>query len=158
MIAVGDRKEGVGVWHRCVNWLEDRTGYRSIVGRSPRVLPDGPSWAATSGGCLFWMLVVQALCGLALMTAYSPSVASSWASVFYIEQLPAGRFVCGSPRRLTPFCTLSPHLAFRLFDRTTNWLPPRRCKEDHRRRNRKLPAATAVRCSSERFYRSICLP
>jgi hypothetical protein len=83
------------VWHKLVSWLDDRTGYRSVAALPPRVLPEGPSWTATSGGCLFWMLVVQGLTGLALMTVYSPSVASGWASVYFLQQLPAGSFLRG---------------------------------------------------------------
>ena len=70
------------MWQKFVSWLDDRTGYRSVTSLPPRVLPEGPSWAATSGGCLFWMFVIQALTGLALMSTYSPAVARGWASVF----------------------------------------------------------------------------
>jgi ubiquinol-cytochrome c reductase cytochrome b subunit len=83
------------VWHKLASWLDDRTGYRSVTALPPRVLPEGPSWTATSGGCLFWMLVVQGLTGLALMSTYSPSVASGWASVYFLQQLPAGSFLRG---------------------------------------------------------------
>jgi len=41
------------------------------------------------------MLAIELVTGLLLMTSYSPSTSSAWASVFYIEQLPAGSFIRG---------------------------------------------------------------
>lgn len=78
------------------DWLEQRVDYR-IVGRhlANRVLPDGPSWAFTSASCLFWMLVIECVTGLLLMATYSPSLSSAWASVHFIDQDSAGRFLRG---------------------------------------------------------------
>jgi len=78
------------------DWLESRIGYRAYLelfrGRS---LPNGPSWLATSAACLFWLLVVEMFTGLLLMASYSPSMASAWASVHFIDQTAAGRFIRG---------------------------------------------------------------
>jgi ubiquinol-cytochrome c reductase cytochrome b subunit len=41
------------------------------------------------------VFVIEAVTGLLLMTTYSPSTTSAWASVHYIEQSPAGAFVRG---------------------------------------------------------------
>ncbi len=50
----------------------------------------------TAIGCLFVLLCVT---GVAMMTAYSPSVSTAWASVFYLQdQLPAGWVVRGLHR------------------------------------------------------------
>lgn len=80
----------------CFDWLESRLGYRSLLeilrGRS---LPDGPSWLSTSAVCLFWLLVIQLATGLLLMASYSPSISSAWASVHFIDQTAAGRFIRG---------------------------------------------------------------
>ncbi|MAT15618.1 MAG: hypothetical protein CMJ46_10155 [Planctomyces sp.] len=77
-------------------WLNDRTGYQKMLGLySNRVLPNGPSWAATTASCMLWMFVVVLLTGLVLLSSFSPSASSAWASVFYIEQQPAGSFLRG---------------------------------------------------------------
>jgi len=84
------------VWHNVVDWLDARTGMRRFPnGRGRRVIPGGPGWIKTTGACLLWMLVVQGVTGLVLLSAYSPSVASAWGSVFFMEQMPAGAFIRG---------------------------------------------------------------
>ncbi|MBI1900659.1 MAG: cytochrome b N-terminal domain-containing protein [Planctomycetia bacterium] len=81
---------------RFSDWLDARTDYRRFLAHlRGRTLPTGPSWWFTSASCLFWLLVVQVFTGLLLMTTYSPSTTSAWASVHYIEQSPAGAFVRG---------------------------------------------------------------
>ncbi len=81
---------------RCFDWLESRLGYRSFLDLlRGRVLPDGPSWLSTSASCLFWLLVIQVVTGLLMMASYSPSMTSAWASVHFIDQTAAGRFIRG---------------------------------------------------------------
>ncbi|MEK6248010.1 MAG: cytochrome b N-terminal domain-containing protein, partial [Planctomycetales bacterium] len=78
------------------NWLDRRTGYRRLL--SPirsRILPNGPSWWYTTASCLLWLLVVEIATGLLLMVTYTPSTASAWGSVHYIEQQWAGTFLRG---------------------------------------------------------------
>ena len=78
------------------DWLDARTGYRLLIVRlGNRVLPQGPSWWFTSASCLFGLFVVQLFTGLLLMTTYSPSTTSAWASVHYIELSPWGSLVRG---------------------------------------------------------------
>jgi ubiquinol-cytochrome c reductase cytochrome b subunit len=78
------------------DWLDARTGYRSLVAAlRERILPEGPSWWLTSASCLAWVFGIELVTGLLLMTTYSPSTTSAWASVHYIEQSTAGRFVRG---------------------------------------------------------------
>lgn len=80
----------------CFDWLDSRLGYRAYLGvLRERVLPEGPSWLATSAACLFWLLVIQLVTGLLLMASYSPSMTSAWASVHFINQTFAGRFIRG---------------------------------------------------------------
>lgn len=77
-------------------WLNSRLGIDELLRPfRRRVVPDGPRWTYTTGPCLMWMLVVELVTGLALMTSYSPSTTSAWASVFYIESLPSGSFIRG---------------------------------------------------------------
>ncbi|MFV2069856.1 MAG: cytochrome b N-terminal domain-containing protein [Pirellulales bacterium] len=84
------------MWNKTLAWLNDRTGYRRLRGLlGQRVLPEGPSWARTTAACVLWLLLVELATGLLLMTMYSPSMASAWASIFYLEQLPGGAFLRG---------------------------------------------------------------
>lgn len=77
-------------------WLDQRLGYRGYVRQiRNRVLPDGPSWWYTSASCLFWLLIIECFTGLLLMASYSPSMSSAWASVHFIDQSAAGRFLRG---------------------------------------------------------------
>lgn len=78
------------------DWLDARLGHRTLVASfRQRTLPDGPSWWYTSASCLFWLLVIQGVTGLLLMATYSPSMTSAWASVHFIDQTAAGRFLRG---------------------------------------------------------------
>jgi quinol-cytochrome oxidoreductase complex cytochrome b subunit/mono/diheme cytochrome c family protein len=79
-----------------VDWLDLRLDYRLIRNRlSNRILPNGPGWAYTSASCLLWLLVIQCFTGLLLMATYCPSMTSAWASVHFIDQTSAGRFLRG---------------------------------------------------------------
>lgn len=81
---------------QCFDWLDSRLGYRGFLELlRGRVLPDGPSWLSTSASCLFWLMVIQVVTGLLLMASYSPSITSAWASVQFIDQTAAGRFIRG---------------------------------------------------------------
>ena len=77
-----------------LDWLDHRLGYRqSLRPLRERVLPNGPSWWFCSASCLLWLLLIESVTGLLLMATYSPSMASAWASVNFIDQSSAGRFV-----------------------------------------------------------------
>ena len=78
------------------DWVDDRTNFRQILKPiRQRVLPNGPSWGLTTANCVLGMLVIECVTGLLLMTVYSPSTTSAWASVHYIDTLPGGAFIRG---------------------------------------------------------------
>ncbi|MEX0586910.1 MAG: cytochrome b N-terminal domain-containing protein, partial [Pirellulales bacterium] len=82
--------------HRFLNWLDARTGFRqTLAPLRSRVLPNGPSWWFTSASCLLWLLAIEVVTGLLLMTTYSPAMTTAWASVHYIGQSSFGGFVRG---------------------------------------------------------------
>lgn len=84
------------MWKRLLNWLDERTSYRHLL--TPivrRVLPAGPRWSLTSASVLLWLFIIEIATGLFLMTTYSPSTMTAWASVHYIEQSPFGSFLRG---------------------------------------------------------------
>ena len=68
---------------------------RLINSYKKRVMPEGASWMLSSAGCLFWLFVIEVITGLLMMSVYSPSVPSAWASVHHIQELPGGKFIRG---------------------------------------------------------------
>lgn len=88
--------EGTADMRSLFDWLDQRLDYRKHLGPlRRRVLPAGPSWWYTSASCLLWLLLIECVTGLLLMATYSPSMASAWASVNFIDQSSAGRFLRG---------------------------------------------------------------
>jgi ubiquinol-cytochrome c reductase cytochrome b subunit len=71
---------------RLLDWLEDRTGYKKVVHEAlDEPVPGGARWAYVWGSALTLSFVVQAVTGWLLMTAYQPSAATAWSSVWYIQ-------------------------------------------------------------------------
>jgi len=63
-----------------VSWLGERLGKRE-----PTMMRGAPSWAATLGWALVFLLALEAVTGAALAAFYSPSTTDAWASVAYIQ-------------------------------------------------------------------------
>jgi len=81
---------------RFLSWLNERTGYTRLTAPiRQRMLPDGPSWLLATAPVLMWLVAIEIVTGLLLMTTYSPSINNAWASVHYIEQSPGGTFIRG---------------------------------------------------------------
>jgi ubiquinol-cytochrome c reductase cytochrome b subunit len=79
------------------DWLEERLGHRRIVREAlDEPVPGGARWAYVFGSVLVLLLLVQAVTGVLLMTAYAPSATTAWASVMYISTtMSAGWLVRG---------------------------------------------------------------
>ena len=70
------------------DWINDRTGYRGVLHALLLLnfpVTRGARWRYVWGGSLALMLVVEVVTGTLLMTVYSPSEASAWGSVQYLE-------------------------------------------------------------------------
>ncbi|MGE0757220.1 MAG: cytochrome b N-terminal domain-containing protein [Pirellulaceae bacterium] len=81
---------------RFFDWLDNRTAYRRVLAPvRRRVLPSGPRWSYSLASCLLWLFVILLVTGLFLMTTYSPSTNSAWASVHYLEKSPYASFLRG---------------------------------------------------------------
>ena len=63
-------------------FMRERIG---ATDRAPSMIEGGASFAYVFGSVLVFMLVVEALTGLALAAFYSPSATDAWASVAYIQ-------------------------------------------------------------------------
>jgi len=67
-------------------WLDHRTGYRRLVSALLiEHIPGGAKWRYVWGSCLAFVFGVQLITGVLLMTAYSPSDSTAWASVYFIQ-------------------------------------------------------------------------
>lgn len=69
-----------------LDWLDDRTGYKSLMHEAlyERV-PGGARWRYVWGSTLVFTFSVQLVTGLFLWMAYSPSSQTAWESVYYIQ-------------------------------------------------------------------------
>jgi len=79
------------------DWLDARTGYRSLLRHLlDEPIPGGPSMAYVFGSLLLIALCNQVLTGALLMAFYAPSASDAWASVAYLsDQVRLGWFVRG---------------------------------------------------------------
>jgi ubiquinol-cytochrome c reductase cytochrome b subunit len=82
------------------DWIDDRTGYRTLV--HALLLLNFPvqrtvRWRYIWGGALAFAFLAEIVTGVLLMTVYSPSAASAWGSVYYIQYTlaPWGSFIRG---------------------------------------------------------------
>lgn len=82
---------------RAATWLDQRTGYSALVRLVlDEPIPGGARWWYVFGSILVMLLAIEALTGLLLATAYSPSVAAAWASTAHIQDVLAlGWYVRG---------------------------------------------------------------
>ncbi|HVK68294.1 MAG TPA: cytochrome b6, partial [Polyangium sp.] len=79
------------------DWLDERTGYRATTRKFVEAtVPGGARFAYAWGAALGIVLLLEAVTGVLLMTVYSPSATTAWASVAYLQQkVPAGWIVRG---------------------------------------------------------------
>jgi ubiquinol-cytochrome c reductase cytochrome b subunit len=74
------------LFKQLADWLDDRSGYRAILRVAlDEPIPGGARWRYVFGSALTVIFMVQAFTGILLMTSYSPSSSTAWASVFYIS-------------------------------------------------------------------------
>ncbi len=74
------------MFKQLADWLDDRSGYRKLLKEAlDEPIPGGVRWSYVFGSALVVIFLVQVFTGLLLMTAYSPSSSTAWASVYYIS-------------------------------------------------------------------------
>lgn len=67
-------------------WLDHRTGYKQQMAEALwERIPSGARWRYVTGSMLVFAFVVQAITGIFLWMAYSPSSQTAWESVYYIQ-------------------------------------------------------------------------
>src|SRR5438874_11477596 len=71
---------------RLATWFDDRSGSRKLVAALLiERIPGGARWRYVWGSCLAFVFSIQLVTGVLLMTAYSASDSSAWASVYFIQ-------------------------------------------------------------------------
>jgi ubiquinol-cytochrome c reductase cytochrome b subunit len=74
-----------------LDWLDERVGIRKLIHESLyENIPSGARVRYISGSMLVFAFVTQAVTGIFLWMAYSPSSQTAWESVYYIEHQMAG--------------------------------------------------------------------
>ena len=74
--------------NRILSWLDDRTGYRTLVHEAlNEPIPGGAKWKYVWGSTLTFVFAVQVITGFFLWSAYSPSTVTAWESVYYIQHV-----------------------------------------------------------------------
>lgn len=69
-----------------LTWLDDRTGFKKLMHEALyENIPGGSRWRYVWGSTLVFTFSIQVITGLFLWTAYSPSTATAWESVYYIQ-------------------------------------------------------------------------
>jgi len=86
-----------GAFARLADWLDSRTGFRSLRRHAlEEPLPPGTGWWFTLGSLLLVGLAVQFLTGIALALYYAPTPDHAWDSVRYITaNVRGGAFLRG---------------------------------------------------------------
>lgn len=82
-------------FHSALDWLDDRTGYRTLLHHLlEEPLPSGVGWFFTLGALLLGLLATQATTGIVLMLYYVPTPDHAWDSVrFIIDRVTFGRVI-----------------------------------------------------------------
>jgi len=74
-----------------LGWLDHRTGFRDLLHEALyERIPGGARWRYVWGSTLVYAFVCQAITGIFLWAAYSPSAQTAWESVFHIQYTMTG--------------------------------------------------------------------
>jgi quinol-cytochrome oxidoreductase complex cytochrome b subunit/mono/diheme cytochrome c family protein len=72
--------------HRVVGWFDHRTSVHQLLNEALyENIPSGARWRYVTGSMLTFAFVVQAITGIFLWMAYSPSSQTAYESVYYIQ-------------------------------------------------------------------------
>jgi ubiquinol-cytochrome c reductase cytochrome b subunit len=82
---------------RVSDWLEERTGYRTLLAHAlDEEIEGGASFIYVFGSALMVIFSCQVITGLLLMATYTPAVNGAWSSVYYVQhKVTGGWFIRG---------------------------------------------------------------
>jgi ubiquinol-cytochrome c reductase cytochrome b subunit len=85
------------LYQRAFDWLDDRTGLATMIGRTARhLVPPDAKWWYVFGSATLCAFMVQVVSGIALAFAYIPSAGEAYATLHFIsDEAPFGHFLRG---------------------------------------------------------------
>ena len=85
------------IFHRSLDWVNDRTGLPEIISRTARhVVPADARWWYVFGSATLCAFMVQVATGVALAFVYVPSGGGGYAALHFInDSAPLGHFLRG---------------------------------------------------------------
>jgi ubiquinol-cytochrome c reductase cytochrome b subunit len=90
-----------------LDWLDDRTGYRSLLRRAlHEPIPGGARWRYVWGSTLTFALFVQFVTGIVLWAAYSANAQGAWESVYFIQNQMLGGWLLRGVHHYTAQVTI----------------------------------------------------
>ena len=82
---------GVSLRSRALDWVDARTGVRSLMKKTlEEPIPGGARWAYVFGSGLLFIFILQVITGISLALYYTPSAETAHTSVAYITKQVAG--------------------------------------------------------------------
>lgn len=83
-------------WRRLVDGVDRATGWIEALSRAGASVHGGARWRYVWGAVFVALLLTEAVTGVAMMTVYSPSTQSAWASTWFLQDItPWGAVVRG---------------------------------------------------------------
>src|SRR5471032_2079466 len=85
------------IYHRVLDWVDDRTGLPKIIGKTARhLVPPDAKWWYVFGSATLCAFMVQVVTGIALAFSYIPSASEAYSTLHFIsDQAPFGHFLRG---------------------------------------------------------------
>ena len=85
------------IYHRVWDWVDDRTGLPTIIGKTARhLVPPDAKWWYVFGSATLCAFMIQVITGVALAFAYIPSASEAYSTLHFIsDQAPFGHFLRG---------------------------------------------------------------
>ena len=85
------------IYHQVLDWVDDRTGLPTMIGRTARhLVPPDAKWWYVFGSATLCAFMVQVISGIALAFAYVPSASQAYSTLHFItDQAPFGHFLRG---------------------------------------------------------------
>jgi len=85
------------IYHRVLDWVDDRTGLPEMIGKTARhLVPPDAKWWYVFGSATLCAFMVQVITGIALAFSYIPSASEAYSTLHFIsDQAPFGHFLRG---------------------------------------------------------------
>jgi ubiquinol-cytochrome c reductase cytochrome b subunit len=85
------------IFHRVLDWVDDRTGLPKIISKTARhLVPPDAKWWYVFGSATLCAFMIQVVSGIALAFSYIPSASEAYSTLHFIsDEAPFGHFLRG---------------------------------------------------------------